>query len=182
MFGICQALSAGSRVPAVFQRLWPKPAIRRLWQRDSHFRPPHVTKRTGYYIRRWRADPRFRKRPRCSHGKLRITAAELGKGSAEGRMNISWEAADKMLAERPITLVFSQNPGGPWTTIAAGLENTGRYSWVIDSRVPLLIYLRLEVRDEAGNLTISESPDPVALDQLRPAAKIKDVRPVAKNQ
>jgi hypothetical protein len=109
----------------------------------------------------------------------RITAAELGKGDQEGRLNISWEAADKLLAERPVTLSFSQNPSGPWSTIAAGLENTGSYSWTIDSRTPPLVYLRLEVRDEAGNLTVSESLDPVALDQSRPSAKIRDVRPVA---
>ncbi len=111
----------------------------------------------------------------------RITGAELGKGAEEGRLIITWEAADKMLADRPVTLAFSQNSSGPWTTIAAGLENTGRYDWQLDSRVPPLIYLRLEVRDEAGNLAIQERSEPVALDQLRPSAKIRDVRPVAKS-
>ena len=87
-----------------------------------------------------------------------------------------------MLADRPVTLAFSQNPNGPWTTIATGLENTGRYTWTIDSRVPPLIYLRLEVRDEAGNLSIDQRKEPLALDQTRPTAKIREVRPVAKNR
>jgi len=108
-----------------------------------------------------------------------ITSAELGKGKEEGQLFIAWEAADKMLADRPVTLAFSQNPSGPWTTIATGLENTGRYTWTIDSRVPPLIYLRLEVRDEAVNLALCERKEPVALDQQRPSAKIREVRPVA---
>jgi hypothetical protein len=110
----------------------------------------------------------------------RITRADLGKGAEDGRMNIAWEASDKMLADRPVTLSFSQNRAGPWTTIASGLENTGRYNWTIDSRVPPLIYLRMEVRDEAGNLTIQEYAQPIALDQLRPSVKIREVRPAAK--
>jgi hypothetical protein len=110
----------------------------------------------------------------------RITKVDLGKGPEEGRMNIAWEAADKLLADRPVTLAFSQNPGGPWTTIATGLENSGNYQWTIDARVPPLIYLRLEVRDEAGNLAIYDRKEPVPLDQVRPSAKIREVRPVAK--
>jgi hypothetical protein len=109
-----------------------------------------------------------------------IISADLGKGKDDGQLLITWEASDKMLADRPVTLAFSQNPGGPWTTIATGLENTGRYTWTIDSRVPPLIYLRLEVRDEAGNLSIDDRKAPIALDQVRPSAKIREVRPVAK--
>jgi len=105
----------------------------------------------------------------------------LGKGKDDGQLIITWEASDKMLADRPVTLAFSQNPNGPWTTIATGLENTGRYTWTIDSRVPPLIYLRLEVRDEAGNLSIDDRKAPIALDQVRPTAKIREVRPVAKS-
>ena len=41
-------------------------------------------------------------------------------------------------------------------------------------RVPPLIYLRLEVRDEAGNLSIDDRKAPIALDQVRPTAKIRE--------
>jgi hypothetical protein len=110
-----------------------------------------------------------------------IISADLGKGKDDGQLLIAWEASDKMLADRPVTLAFSQNPNGPWTTIATGLENSGRYTWTIDSRVPPLIYLRLEVRDEAGNLSIDDRKPAIALDQVRPTAKIREVRPVAKS-
>lgn len=110
----------------------------------------------------------------------RIVSAEVSKNSDESKLTVCWEASDKMLADRPITLSFSANPNGPWTTIATGLENTGRYNWSIDSNVPPLIYIRLEARDEAGNLAVYDRKEPVALDQKRPSAKIREVRPVAK--
>ena len=60
---------------------------------------------------------------------------------------------------RPISLSFSASAGGPWTPIASGLENTGSYRWRLDSRVPDPIYLRLEVRDEAGNVGTFETAE-----------------------
>jgi len=107
----------------------------------------------------------------------RLLAAEVGPGTGENKLVITWEAEDRMPAARPITLNFSDQPGGPWTPIAAGLENTGRYVWTLDSRLPPQVYLRLEVRDEAGNLTVVDRPEPVPLDRSRPKAKILDVRP-----
>jgi hypothetical protein len=111
----------------------------------------------------------------------RLLSADLGAGAEEGKLVITWEAEDAMPAARPISLSFSPQPGGPWTPIAAGLENTGRYVWVLDSRLPPQVYLRLEVRDEAGNLTVVDRPEPVPLDRSRPTAKILDVRPKAGN-
>ncbi|MBN2578052.1 MAG: hypothetical protein JXB10_03595 [Pirellulales bacterium] len=111
----------------------------------------------------------------------RLLGAELGAGTNDGKLIITWKAEDTMPAARPITLSFSPQPGGPWTPIAAGLENTGRYAWILDSRLPPQVYLRLEVRDEAGNLTVVDHPDPVPLDRSRPTAKILDVRPKTGN-
>ena len=62
--------------------------------------------------------------------------------------------------------------------IASGLENTGRYAWPIDSRTPPQFYLRLEVRDEAGNVGVHETTDPVTIDQSRPTIRVRDVHPV----
>ncbi len=84
----------------------------------------------------------------------RILSAELTNGDDVGKVLVRWEAEDAMLAARPVTLLYSEHRDGPWTTIAAELENTGQYQWTIDGKVPMLVYLRLEVRDEAGNLGI----------------------------
>lgn len=106
-----------------------------------------------------------------------ITSVEQGCGPDAGKLVISWQAEDRMLlAARPTSLMFSETPGGPWTTIAAGLENTGRYAWSLDRRLPPQIYLRLEVRDEAGNVAEFETKDPVH--GMNPAVQVRDVRAV----
>jgi hypothetical protein len=39
--------------------------------------------------------------------------------------------------------------------------------------------VRLEVRDEAGNLQSVETPEPVQLIRTRPQGRIRDVRPIS---
>jgi hypothetical protein len=111
----------------------------------------------------------------------RILSAQEGSGPEAGNLTISWEAADKALAARPISLLFSETPGGPWTTIAAGLENTGRYCWPITSRLPQRVYLRLEARDEAGNIGTCETKEPVLLEGFYPSVHVRDVRPLSQS-
>ena len=111
----------------------------------------------------------------------RLTTAELGGGDRSGELTIHWEAGDSLLAARPIALSYSQTPGGPWTTIAAGLANSGAFTWRLDNRVPDRVYLRLEARDEAGNTQLFEAADPVSLDPVRPKGRIRGVRPVGES-
>ena len=108
----------------------------------------------------------------------RITNFELGAGEHSGELKIRYEASDAMLAARPVTLSFADRAGGSYSTIAAGLENTGNYTWRFDSRVPERVFLRLEVRDEAGNVGVFETPEPVSLDPNRPKGHIRTVHPL----
>jgi hypothetical protein len=107
-----------------------------------------------------------------------LVSAVQGSGEEAGEMIISWEAGDERLAARPVSLRMSESPDGPWHAIASGLENTGRYAWRIDQRVPPQVYLRLEVRDEAGNVRIDDSTEPVEVQRVRPQGHIRDVRPL----
>lgn len=106
----------------------------------------------------------------------RIVSAEPSPAHP-GQLSIRWEATDMALADRPVSLFYGSTADGPWTPIAADLENTGEYAWAADSPVPTKVYLRLEVRDAAGNLAIFESRQPVSLDPLRPSVRIREVRP-----
>ncbi len=113
---------------------------------------------------------------------VRITSAAQGSDADSNNLNISWQASDNMmLAARPISLSFSQTPGGPWIPMASGLANTGHYSWPIDNQTPSRIYLRIEARDEAGNIGVYETTQPVAVDQMVPKARIRDVHPVGQS-
>jgi hypothetical protein len=105
----------------------------------------------------------------------RILSAQQGTGGDSNNLIITWEASDRMPAARPISLSFSSNISGPWSPIASGLENTGRYAWPIDAHASQ-IYVRLEVRDAAGNVGVFTTPDPITVDHSQPSVRIRDVR------
>lgn len=111
----------------------------------------------------------------------RITSAQVGEGDRAGEMEVRWEARDSSLISRPVALAFSESADGPWTMIASGLSNTGSYVWRIDSRMPAKMYLKLDVRDEAGNTGTYVTPEPVAIQRVRPQGKIRGVRPIGES-
>jgi hypothetical protein len=108
-----------------------------------------------------------------------ITSAQYGRAENVGMLSIGWQVQDAVaLGPRPITLLFSGHPDGPWTTIAASLPNDGQYQWQVDQRVPANIYLRLEAIDEAGNLQVHQLERPIANDGLIPRGRIRSIQPV----
>ena len=111
----------------------------------------------------------------------RISSAIYGEGVHAGELDIRWEVVDESLGDRAITLLFSEHPTGPWTTIAAGLPNTSQYFWSVDPNTPRKIYLRLEVRDEAGNEAEHQLVEAISTTGLVPKAFIRSVRPVPKS-
>jgi len=108
----------------------------------------------------------------------RITSVEPATEGAAGNVVILWKAEDLALGPRPVSLAFSTRPTGPWTPIASGLENTGRYQWTVAPNVPDGIFLRLEVHDAAGNIGIFDTQEPVAVQAVRSSVRIRDVRPL----
>ncbi|GBD37309.1 hypothetical protein HRbin36_02440 [bacterium HR36] len=93
-----------------------------------------------------------------------------------------WSATDKNLAANPITLKWAERESGPWHVIASDLPNTGRYLWKMPDNLPYMVYLRLEVRDLAGNLAIAQTPKPVLVDLQEPEVKVLDITPPEPNR
>ena len=87
-------------------------------------------------------------------------------------MHISWSAKDKNLGAGCISLSFSSSKDGPWMPIAKGLNNDGSFKWSVPHDAGAEFYIRLEVCDKAGNISVCESPDKVVLDMSRPKAKV----------
>lgn len=108
----------------------------------------------------------------------RLTSATYGQGDAAGKLDIRWEAADEHLGERSVTLGIADLESGPFTPIAAGLPNTGQYFWEYDPRSPRQLYLRLEVRDEAGNVGIDQLREPIKVEGLEPKGQIRGFNPL----
>jgi hypothetical protein len=103
----------------------------------------------------------------------RLTGAAYGQAEAAGKLDIRWQADDTNLGSRPITLSISDRPDSKFTPIAAGLPNTGQYFWEYDPRSPRQIYLRLEVRDDAGNIAIDQLTEPIKVEGLEPKGQIR---------
>ena len=110
--------------------------------------------------------------------RVRLTDARFGEGLDRSSLVIQWEAADPFLAEFPIALKFSEYPGGPWSSIATGLPNSGQYTWRLDSRSPRQIYLRLEAHDMANNMAFDELARPIQTEGHTPKGRILDLRPL----
>jgi hypothetical protein len=107
-----------------------------------------------------------------------LRAPELGQGPLAGHVLVRWSVADSNLAPRPIGLFYSASAEGPWTTIATDLDNAGEYAWRLGRDAPPRVFLRLEARDEAGNVAIQQSPAAVDLNLPRPTGRLRNVRPV----
>jgi hypothetical protein len=104
---------------------------------------------------------------------------EISKVEADPRRKdmlfLVWKAQDKNLAPSPITLKWAEKPGGDWKTIAENLANTGRYAWTMPEGLPYQVYLRLEIRDLAGNVGVAESEEPVVIDLQEPVIKLHGI-------
>ncbi len=89
---------------------------------------------------------------------------------------LSWTARDRNLAANPITLQWAERKGGVWQTIAANQANSGRYVWQLPANgLPDRVYLRLVVRDSAGNEGVAETPEPQLVDLSEPEGTILGV-------
>lgn len=103
-------------------------------------------------------------------------------GLSRGEVVIEWQVSDERLAERPVRLSWGATREGPWQNITDWIENTGRYRWSVDESLAPSVYLRLEARDAAGNISRAESSAPLVLDASRPSARITDVEPATTPQ
>jgi hypothetical protein len=109
----------------------------------------------------------------------RISTARFGRGESLGALQIFWESHDDLPATGPVTLLYGETAQGPWRVIADGLQPQGQYDWRVGANVPAEIYLRLEVRDQAGNITSDTLRDPIASNGLAPQSAIRGMRPAS---
>jgi len=109
---------------------------------------------------------------------VRLGAVEVGRGIDAGRLTIQWTAADKNLSKQPITLSYAERTEGPWKTILANLENSGRYTWQMPADVPYKFLVRVQATDRAGNVGFDETPKPIIVDLSQPKGVILNVDPV----
>ncbi len=86
---------------------------------------------------------------------------------------LSWKASDKNLAINPVTIEWANQPEGPWHKIGnRDLANLGRVSWQVPPGTPPTVHLRLSVKDQAGNLGVAQTQQPILVDLTIPEVNI----------
>jgi hypothetical protein len=121
---------------------------------------------------------------------VQITAVEINHNGKVPTVQMRWTAKDKNLGPRPITLSFAEQPEGPWSVIAAGVENSGQFDWQAPANAPRRLYIRVEAADMPGNVgatqtanplrldaAVTIAPPPPAIDTSRPSAAISGIEP-----
>jgi hypothetical protein len=88
---------------------------------------------------------------------------------------IKWKATDKNLARQPVALSYAEKADGPWTVIAANVENNGQYLWHVPADAPAKFLVRVEAIDLAGNLGRAQTKDHVLLDMMKPEVLITNI-------
>jgi hypothetical protein len=101
--------------------------------------------------------------------------APVPDSKAPGNLLFRYTAVDKNLSNHPITLEWAEQPDGIWHDIVKDEPNSGRYSWSLPPGLPVRIYMRLRVRDLAGNEGVATTPEPQLIDLSEPEGELIDV-------
>ncbi len=109
---------------------------------------------------------------------VKIKAVPYGRGQDAGNLLVQWNASDANLRMRPIKLSWSPTGQAPWTTIEDGIRNEGQYAWKPAANVPDQIYLKLDVRDVAGNTATHQLNRPIDVSGLLPRGHIRGITPI----
>ena len=88
---------------------------------------------------------------------------------------LKWSATDKNLANNPITLEWAEKRDGKWTPIASDIPNDGRFPWQLPDKLPVQVYMRLRVKDLAGNESIAVTQEPQLVDLSVPEGELLGV-------
>ena len=92
-----------------------------------------------------------------------------------GRPNtllLRWQAKDKNLTDNPVSMEWSERREGPWQPIAMNLSNTGQHPWTLPDAMPVGVFLRLRVRDNAGNESVAITSEPQLVDLSEPEGRL----------
>lgn len=109
---------------------------------------------------------------------VQLLPLEHGQDLDANKVIITWTAHDQDLAETPVALFYSMAPTGPWEAIQGWHPNSGRYRWTIPATLDQPFYVRLDVKDNSGNVTRVYAEKPFLVDRAQPRARVTEVEPL----
>ncbi|MCA8996639.1 MAG: hypothetical protein KDA80_06635 [Planctomycetaceae bacterium] len=106
---------------------------------------------------------------------VRLLPIRQGQGREHNQVVVEWTAQDREFDDRPVSLYYAAQPTGPWEAITGWQANTGRHTFTLPSDINQKLYIRLDVRDAAGNVTRADGATPLFVDHSKPTARIIEV-------
>jgi hypothetical protein len=115
---------------------------------------------------------------------VQLDPIQVGTGTNQGKIAITWRATDLHLAPRSVSLHWRPDqPGAAWQPIVSGQDNAGRYIWTVPPSVPPRFHVRVEAVDSVGHRGYAESTEsgPIMVDRSRPRSRIIGLDPNARS-
>lgn len=106
---------------------------------------------------------------------LELMPIRQGAGADLNQLTIGWRITEDLPSDKPVSLYYAATPDGPWEPISGWRADTGTFAWSVGPGSPSQFYVRVVARDAAGNVSQSETAQPVVVDLARPSARIVDV-------
>ncbi len=106
------------------------------------------------------------------HAELWIAGPDPNRANA---LILKWAARDKNLHLNPITLEWAEKRDGEWNRIVGDFANSNSFSWQLPDNIPVQVYMRLRVRDLAGNVGVAVTQDPQLVDLSEPEGTLLNV-------
>jgi len=97
----------------------------------------------------------------------------------KGAIRFSWQVVEANPAENSIRLESAQTANGPWLPVFDWQPDTGSYELAVQAGLPAQMYFRLLAKDTAGNISTSQTIQPVVVDLKKPVGRLLRVRPAA---
>jgi hypothetical protein len=109
---------------------------------------------------------------------VRLMGVDVERDNASRSYTIRWRAADKNLADKPISIFYAWQPDGPWTPIVRDIENSGQYIWVVPPSTPNRLFIRVQAADVGGNVGHAQTPEALEDYSQPPTATIRTVEAI----
>jgi hypothetical protein len=108
---------------------------------------------------------------------VKMLGTEMDESAKSPTLVLRWSAQDRNFGPRPMTLCYAEKLEGPWTTLAANVENTGHYEWVLPPLAPVGVYLRIQATDLMGNVGLAQTVHKLLLPQIQVVSAEMPVQP-----
>jgi hypothetical protein len=107
--------------------------------------------------------------------KVKLVDVKPGARPQAREVSIQWEASDRNLARRPITLSYAECADGPWVPLAANIANSGKHTCSMPANAPASFFTRVEAVDLVGKVGSAQSTKPTSIDLSQPSVSILGV-------